>query len=610
MPAFDPSGVELLFWEALGLIVAACLFVPLFRRLGLGAVLGFLAAGIAVRVTLSASFADHSEELLHFAEFGVVLFLFVIGLELNPQRLWQMRGDIFGLGLGQVLASGAALAVPPLLLGLEWQAALVIGFGLSLSSTAIVMQTQQERHERGTVHGRKAFSILLLQDLAIVPLLLLAELLAPLRPEVSLSESLVRVGLGAAAIAALVLTGRYLLDGMFRLLAWARLQEVMTAGALGVVIAAALLMDFVGMSYAMGAFIAGVMLAESSYRHELEANIEPFRGLFLGLFFMAVGLSLDLGAVAENALVILLAVPLLMASKAAAIFAVALACGEKRDTAIRVALSLAQFGEFGFVLFAAASDSFLFGPVLTSTLVAIVTLSMALSPLVYRLQPLLLPAAQQPDADDLAEDFADAGDRVMVIGFGRFGQIVAQPLFAQGLDVTILDADAERVREARRFGFRVHYGEGARREVLRAAGAEEADLIAVCVDDTDKADRIVRTVQSEFPHAKLFVRSRDRGHSISLIRAGVDYEVRETFESALRMGERALVALGIDEDDAAITIEDVRLRDTERLQQQVGGDMRAGLDRLHVAAVRPEPLLRPEERDQAPEEEGGTEERD
>lgn len=593
IPEFAPNEIELLFWEALALIVAACIFVPLFRTLRLGTVLGFLAAGVAVRVTLSLSVSDHPEELLHFAEFGVVLFLFVIGLELNPGRLWQMRGDIFGLGLAQVMVSGVALAIPPLLLGLSWQTAIVIGFGLALSSTALVMQTLDERHERGSVHGRKSLGILLFQDLAIVPLLLLAELLAPARPELGLADSAVRVGLAAAAIAVLALSGRYLLDTLFRQLTRAGLQEVMTAGALGVVIAAALLMDLVGMSYAMGAFIAGVMLAESSYRHELEANIEPFRGLFLGLFFMAVGLSLNLGVVLDNALLIVASVPAAMLLKAALIYVITRIAHEGHATSVRLSIGLSQFGEFGFVLFAAAAGTLLLDGETASILLAIVTLSMAVSPLAERLQPLLLRGPANPEG--IEEDFTDAGHRVMVIGFGRFGQILAQPMFAQGLDVTILDDDPERVREARRFGFRVHYGSGSRRDVLRAAGADKADLIAVCVDSADGANEIVRLVQAEFPQAKLFVRSIDRRHSIALIKADVDYSLRETFESALRMGEHALIALGIHEDDAAITVENVRLRDRERLRQQVGGEERSALDRLHDAEVRPEPLLRPDE---------------
>ena len=285
MPAFDFSPLEIQFLEALALILIACLTVPVFKRIGFGTILGYLAAGVILGASLTLGFTEHPEDLLHFAEFGVVLFLFVIGLEMKPSKLWEMRGDIFGVGLAQVVLCGGVLAVPPLLMGLTWQVSVVIGLGLSLSSTAIVMQALDERGERASGHGRKAFAILLFQDLAIVPLLLIVALLAPSGEEIGLTRSLVNVGIAIAAIAALIFIGRYLLNPIFRILANSGAPEIMTAFALGIVIAAALLMDLAGMSYAMGAFIAGVMLAESSFRHELEANVEPFRGLFLGLIF-------------------------------------------------------------------------------------------------------------------------------------------------------------------------------------------------------------------------------------------------------------------------------------------------------------------------------------
>lgn len=293
MPSFEFSPLEIQFIEALALILIACITVPVFKRIGLGTILGYLAAGIVLGASLTLGFAEHPEELLHFAEFGVVLFLFVIGLEMKPSKLWEMRGDIFGIGFAQVVLCGAALAVPPLLLGMTWQVSLVIGLGLSLSSTAMVMQALDERGERGSGHGRKAFAVLLFQDLAIVPLLLIVALLAPTGEEIGLTQSLTNIGVAIAAIAVLIGTGRYLLNPVFRILANSGAPEIMTAFALGIVIAAAMLMDMAGMSYAMGAFIAGVMLAESSFRHELEANVEPFRGLFLGLFFVAVGISLS-----------------------------------------------------------------------------------------------------------------------------------------------------------------------------------------------------------------------------------------------------------------------------------------------------------------------------
>lgn len=589
MIEFAPTDLERLFWNALALMVAAGIFAPIFRRLGLGTILGYLVAGLAVQVAFAGNFAEHPEDLLHFAEFGVVLFLFVIGLELQPSTLWAMRRDIFGLGLAQLLGCGLVLAIAALLLGLSPTAAVVVGLGLALSSTALVMRTLDERRERSSQHGRKAFAILLFQDLAIVPLLLVVALLAPSGGDgAGLGESAARVAIALAAIGVLVAAGRYLLDPMFDLLARTQMPELMTAGALAVVIAAALLMDLVGMSYAMGAFIAGVMLAESTYRHEVEANVEPFRGLFLGLFFMAVGLSLDLGTVAANWPLIVIAAPVAMVLKAVAIYAVARAFETPHGPAVRVALALPQMGEFGFVLFAAASATGVLDSGIASILVAVISVSMALSPLTDRLAPLL---ARSGPAETMDEDFAGAHGETLIIGFGRFGQVVSQPLFADGNNVVILDNDANRVREASRFGFRVHFGDGTRRDVLRAAGAANAQLIVVCIDDQAAATRVVELAKSEFAGAKVFVRSFDRRHSINLAKAEADFVVRETFESALRLGETVLTALGTESAEAARVIEDVRTLDRERLKQQIDGDIRSGIDRLHVKPVVPEPLL-------------------
>ncbi len=588
MPSFGFSPLETQFLEALGLILIACLTVPVFKRIGLGAILGYLAAGVIVGATLTLGFTKNPDKLLHFAEFGVVLFLFVIGLEMKPSKLWEMRGDIFGIGLAQVVLCGVVLAVPPLLLGMTWQVSVVIGLGLALSSTALVMQALEERGERGTGHGRKAFAILLFQDLAIVPLLLMVALLAPSGGQPGLTQSLINVGIAIGAIAALILTGRYLLNPVFRILANTGVPEIMTAFALGLVIFAGLLMDAAGMSYAMGAFIAGVMLAESSFRHELEANVEPFRGLFLGLFFVAVGVSLSLEAVAANWRVVLIAVPVLVLLKALVIYAILRGFGSAHDVSVRAALALPQAGEFGFVLFAAAVTAGLLDAETSSILVAVITLTMLASPLIERFAPLLIAAKAD---DGIEEDFSDAGGRALVIGFGRFGQIVTQALQLRGVSVTILDADAERVREAQEFGSRIHFGNGMRRDVLRAAGAAEADVIIVCIDDRVAAKDIVNLVQSKFSQAELLVRAYDRTAAIELIHMGIEQPVRETFESGLRMGMAALRAAGVSEDDAAEAIEDVRRRDESRLQLQVQQTAGAGGDTLELMKkIKPEPV--------------------
>ena len=588
MPEFAPTSMEILLWETLALIVAACIFAPLFRKLGFGTILGYLVAGVAVKFTLATGMSEHPQELLHFAEFGVVLFLFVIGLEINPKALWHMRGDIFGLGISQVMITGLVIMVIVAWLGYSWQTSLLTGLGLALSSTALTMRSLDEKRERTTLHGRKTFSILLFQDLAIVPLLLMATLLAPSQEAISLSESLTQFAGAVFAILLLILLGRFALNPALRLLSLANMQEIMTAAALGIVILSALLMDLAGMSYAMGAFIAGVMLTDSDYRHEIEANVEPFRGLFLGLFFMAVGLSLNAKAIIENWQLIVISAPALMLTKTIVLYCIARISRNTHATAVKTAFSLAQAGEFGFVLFGAMVATGLHTEVDASSLIAIITLSMALSPLYDRLGRLFVGKSQ---AETMEETFDDAVGRTLIIGFGRFGQLVSQPLLAQGVDVTILDSDANRVRDAGSFGFRIHFGNGARRDVLRAAGADKANLIVVCVETATVATEIADLVQEYFPDAKLLVRSIDRRHSIELARRDVDFSIREVLESALVMGEHALIQLGIEKRNAIKTVEEIRQRDADRLIAQIEGDSRSGIDTLHVRPVKPEPLV-------------------
>jgi len=585
---YTPTSMELLFWHTLALIAAACLLAPLCKRLALGSVLGYLLAGLLVNLLFAGNFAEHPEELLHFSEFGVVLFLFVIGLELDLKTLWRMRGDIFGLGTTQLLGCGALLMGLALLASLPLRAALVVGLGLALSSTAIVMSQLDERHQRNTVHGRKVFGILLLQDLAIVPLLLLVNALAPAPGAFDAQQMLLDTGAALLAILCLIGIGRYALDGMFALLARAGLPEIMTAAALGVVIAAALLMDVVGMSYAMGSFLAGVMLADSRFRHEIESDIEPFRGLFLGLFFMAVGLSLDLSVIAGAWYLIVAAAPVTMAVKALVMYLLARAFRSDHNTSIRAALALPQHGEFGFVLFAAAAAIGLLPPDTASLLIAIIAVSMALSALTPKLEPLLLARAQESAAP--AEDFTDARGSLLIIGFGRFGQVVSQPLFAHGIDVTILDHNVDRIHEAGAFGFRVHYGDGTRRDILRAAGINRVDAVAVCTDQPETTSRVVAAIKQENPLLKVYARSWDRRHSISLFSLEPEYTVREYFESALLLGRHLLTGLGTDEARAEEIIADVRARDRLRLKAQASDGIYAGREHMHVRPVRPEPL--------------------
>jgi monovalent cation:proton antiporter-2 (CPA2) family protein len=578
--------------QALIFLGAAVVAVPLFRKLRLGSILGYLAAGLVIGPFGLGLFSD-TTSVMHVAELGVVLFLFVIGLELNLSRLWAMRRDIFVLGTAQVVFTGLlAMLYPLLVVGRPWQSSLIAGLGLSLSSTALVMQLLGERGEVQHPHGQKSFAILLLQDLAIVPLLALVALLSPVETAggdpVWLSALKMLGG-----VAAVVLTGRYLLSPFFRILASAGAHEVMTAAALLIVIAAATLMTYVGLSSALGAFLAGVMLAESSYRHELEADLEPFRGLLLGLFFISVGMTVDIRVILRNWPLLLGGLVSLTIVKTAVVYGLLRLMRNGHETAIRTALLLPQGGEFGFVLFSTAVAAGVMEQTQATLLVALVTISMALTPLLAVLAPRLVGTRAAPERE---ERFEDVRGSVLVIGFGRFGQVVSQLLLPQGIDVTIIDNDTEMIEAAERFGFKVYYGDGTRLDVLRAAGAERARLICVCVERKEVANRIVELCHSSFPLARLYVRAYDRVHALELLEHGAHYQLRETFESAITFGRAALTELGQTPERVAEIEEDIRRRDRERFAlQQQGRDPLAGKDKLYTRPVpRPEPLTTPQ----------------
>jgi CPA2 family monovalent cation:H+ antiporter-2 len=581
------SAPNALFTETLLLLGGAVVTAPIFKKLGLGTVLGYLAAGVVIGPILHG--IGDGESILGVAELGVVFLLFIIGLELKPSRLWQMRRDIFGLGTAQVVITGVVLTAVAYLSGvIGWRGSIIAGFGLSLSSTAFAMQILEEQGDVNTRYGQRSFSMLLLQDLAIVPLLALVTVLdGPKEATNPIPDFAIAVG----AVGAMIIAGRYLLTPLFQVIARTGAREAMIAAALFVVMGAATLMQLAGLSMAMGAFLSGVMLAESSYRHELEADIEPFRGVLLAIFFIAVGLSLQLQVILDNVLLIILAVPIIMVIKAAVIYAICRVSGSPHNDAIRIAFLLPQGGEFGFVLFSTASAS---GTLLTgstaSLLIAIVTLSMALTPLSTALAKRFLRADAREELD---EDFEGAGSDVLMIGFSRFGQIAAQILLAGGRDVTVIDYSADRIRQASSFGFRIYFGDGTRKDVLRSSGIDKAKLVMICTHDREITDKIVELVQTEYPHAKIFVRSYDRIHSIALRNNGVDYELRETVESGLLFGRRTLEALGVTEADAYAIEEDIRKRDEQRLMLQTTEGLQAGSDMLFSHPVKPEPLMKP-----------------
>lgn len=573
--------------EPIVLLATAVVAVPLAKRLGLGSVLGYIAAGIAIGPFALGLFAEPGRVGL-IAELGIVLLLFIIGLELNLRRLWALRVDIFGLGTAQVLVSGALLMIFPLVvMGRSLEASLVAGLGLALSSTAIVMQMLEERGATDSPHGRTAFAVLLLQDLAIVPLIALVGLLSPIAGGDDTPAWLAVLQI-LGAVGVVVLAGRFLLSPFFGLLARAGAPELMTAAALLVVLGAAGLMAMAGVSMAAGAFLAGVLLAESSYRHELEADIEPFRGLLLGLFFLSVGMSVDLGVVRDNWLPLLAATVSLTITKTAAMYGLSRLFGHDHGTAVRAGLLLSQGGEFGFVLFSAAAAAQVMTPDHASLLVALVTLSMIVTPFMARLAPLLAPERKPPEP---VEDFSDARGSVLVIGFGRFGQLVSQVLLGHGVALTIIDTDVEMVEAARRFGARVHYGDGSRLDVLRAAGAGRVQLIAVCTDQQAVTDRIVSILREAWPEARIMARAYDRRHSLALIRQGVG-QVRETLHSGLMMGRDALVALGMAPEAAEATVRYVQEGDEALLARQLRGEQFSFGERYKL---RPTPLSEPAE---------------
>jgi glutathione-regulated potassium-efflux system ancillary protein KefC len=525
---------------------AAVLVVPLSKALGLGSIIGYLVAGIAIG-PWGLGLVSSVEDVLHFAEFGVVLMLFLVGLELEPKRLWNLRRPIFGWGAAQVLCCAAVLFAVGWAAGAEWRVALVAALGLALSSTAIALQVFGERNLLRTPSGQAGFSILLFQDVAAIPILALLPLLAgATAAEQSLSgldrtlEGLKIVGV----IAGIILGGRLALRPLLRWIARSDTPEIFTAASLLLVVAIAALMQFVGLSMALGAFLAGVLLAESEYRRELETDIEPFKGLLLGLFFIAVGMSINFGVLIASPWLMAALVVGFMAIKLAVIYTLAKAMGLAYQERPVFTLLLAQGGEFAFVVFQAAGPDVL-PPEITSLLIGAVALSMLLSPLLLvLLDKFVLPRYSRNNGTQLEEISEQQDAKVLICGFGRYGQIVGRMLMSQGLRVTVLDHDADTVEGLRQFGFRVFYGDATRLDLLRTAGAGTAKAIVVAVDDIEQSLEIVDLVKEHFPQARIIARARNVTHLFQLRDRGVTEVEREVFESSLRSARSTLEALG------------------------------------------------------------------
>lgn len=576
--------------ESLIYLLAAVIAVPLSRRLGFGSILGYLAAGIVIG-PFGFAFIQNADHIFSFAELGVVFLLFVVGLELKPARLWVLRRLVFGLGAAQVAASTLVIALLAWLFGFNPGAALVTGLILALSSTAFVLQMLSEKKQLVTVHGRAAFSILLFQDLAAIPLIALLPLLGA---NASWDQGIdfAQIGLMVATIGGLIIGGRLLLSPALKIAAQSEIPEIFTATALLVVIGAALIMQLAGMSMVLGAFIAGMMLADSQYRHQLEADIAPFKGLLLGLFFIAVGLSVNIGLLLEIPGRIVLIVTLLMIAKAIVLFPLARLFGlSDRGAALKLAASLAQGGEFAFVLLGIAASQSVLAPAVIDELVLAVAVSMLLTPFIYALAEYGSRKMHRPDERpfDIPDDDQH---EVLIVGFGRVGQIIGRMLSIVGTPFTALERDASQVDFVRRYGATVHYGDASRLDLLRAAGAEHAKLFILAVSDMEESMKIAASVMRHFPHLKIIARARNRRHAHKLMDLGIEHIFRETLLSSLAMSERVLTHLGrtpqdakhvIDtffERDAQLLIEQHAIHDSEELLIQSAKDTAAELESL------------------------------
>ncbi len=511
------------------LLAAAVVAVPLLKRIGFGSVLGYLAAGMMIG-PFGLQLIHDPHTIIQVGELGVVMFLFVIGLELKPSHLWELRGQIFGLGSLQVVVCAFLLTFVGMAFGFPWQVSFVCAAGFVLTSTALVMQVLSERGDITEPRGQRIVSILLFEDLLIVPLLAVVAFLAPTEVVHEPTSPLwQRIGIAALSLGALAAIGLWLLNPLFRVLAQAKAREVMTAAALLVVLGAALLMEIGGLSMAMGAFVAGVLLSESTFRHQLEADIEPFRGLLLGLFFLGVGMALDLQVVATNWMLITSGLLALMLVKALCIYGVARLAKSSHGDALDRAVLMAQGG-----------------------------------------------ARAQTVSMDGVEPAHNLQGNVLIIGFGRVGQIACQAPLAQGAKLSIIEIDPEVIRAVEPYGFKAYYGDGARHEILHAAGAHNARTIIVCVNDKKAATRIVESTRHYCPQVKLLVRAFDREHALELVKHDADYIVRETFESALLLGRQAVLTLGASEHEADAVTDEVRMRDAERFALETAGGLFAG----------------------------------
>ncbi len=581
--------------EAIIYLVVAIIAVPLSKRLGFGSVLGYLAAGIIIG-PFGLRFIRDPEHILHFAELGVVFLLFIIGLELQPSRLWVLRRMVFGLGSAQVFLSAIVIGLLAWAYGFTPTAAAVSGLILALSSTAFVLQLLAEKKQLTTRHGRAAFSILLFQDLAVIPLIALLPMIGS---GASGGFDALNIGIMLAAITGLIIGGRYLLRPLLRIVARTNLPEIFTATALLVVIGAALLMQLAGMSMVLGAFIAGMLLADSEYRHALEADIAPFKGLLLGLFFIAVGMSVNIGLLLYEPGTILLIVIALMLAKAIVLYPLAKMFG-LCDTkgALSLAAVLSQGGEFAFVLFALVGRENIIDTTLIDKMILAVALSMMLTPIVYLINEHIAGRMAKKVAAEY-DAMEDEGNPVIIAGFGRVGQIVGRLLRIKGHSFTALEIDSSQVDVVRSYGSKVYFGDACRIDLLRAAGAARAKLFVLAIEDIESSVKVAETVISQFPNLKIVARARNRRHAHKLMDLGITHIFRETLLSSLAMSGRVLEILGFDEEEVGHVIDTFRERDKRLLVEQhaIHHDEERLIQSAKDTARELESLLRSDSRD-------------
>ncbi|MBM9499549.1 cation:proton antiporter [Leptospira sp. 201903071] len=545
---------------------AAVISVPLFKKIGLGSVVGYLIGGTIIGPWGIGLITD-VESILHLSEFGVILLLFLIGLELKPQRLWVLRRPVFGLGGLQVILTSLIFFGILYLLGLTIAQAIVISISISLSSTAFALQVLGEKNELNTAHGRSAFAILLFQDLAVIPIMAILPFLGEPTGQTGTQSSLLHILTAIATILAVILAGRFLARPLFRLVASSGNHEIFTALSLLIVVGLSLLMDQVGLSMALGSFLGGVILADSEYRHELESNLEPFKGLLLGLFFLAVGMSINLGEVLKDPILVILFAITLMTIKALVLYFLGRVAKQTEETSLNLAVTISQGGEFAFVILGVGVSLSILPRERADLVIAVVTLSMGLTPILGiakdKVVDLFFKKSEEQEEDDIEEQ-----NRVIIAGFGRFGQIIARMLFVHRIGFTALEHNPDQVNVARRFGYKIYYGDASKLSLLRSAGAEQADLFILAVQDIEVSVKVAEMVKKHFPNLTIIARARNREHVFKLLELGVKIIRRDTFASALELAGETLRNLGFMDSEVEQKIKKFRAHDELTLKGQ------------------------------------------